>query len=284
MERTIQRKKQVCVKDKQSQRGSAMTEFAVLAVVMVPMFSLVPLLAKVSDVNQSTIQASRYAAWERTLHNTSSKDDSRLAVEVNNLFFSKSDELIRSDDGLLTGEEHQNNFWSGYGVVDGKQSRLVNDSSSDNKSYVVTTNESLPTVTGALTKGVNKVISTMGKFTPGANWDLEEDGLYVAKIGTNIKGNSYLPGTENCEGNKSDEVFTCIRRHNAILVDAWESSGSAQVKERVKALVPTSVFAPVANATKIISIAPFLKEFKYLDKDAFGYVAPDVLPPDRYGK
>ena len=284
MERTIQRERRASRKDKRSQRGSAMTEFAVLAVVMVPMFSLVPLLAKVSDVNQSTIQASRYAAWERTLHDTSAKDDLRLAVEVNNLFFSKSDELIRSDEGMLTGEEHQNNFWSGYGVVDGKQSRLVNSGSSDSEIYVATTNESLPTVTGVLTKGVNSVISKMSEFTPGANWDLEENGLYVAKIGTNIKSNGYLPGAENCEGSESDEIFTCIRRHNAILVDAWESSGSAQVKERVKALVPTSVFSPVANITKVISIAPFLKEFKYLDKDAFGYVAPDVLPPDRYGK
>jgi len=285
MKRNIESKKLMNRSCKRSQLGSAMTEFAVLAIVLVPVFSMVPLIAKVSDVNQSTIQASRYAAWERTLNDTSAKDDSRLAVEVNNLFFSNPDELIRSGEGMLTGEEHQNSFWNGYGVVDDKQTRLVNDNSSENKSYVVTVNESLPgTISGALSQGVNKVIGTMSSFTPGAKWDLEENGLYVAKIGTNIKSNRFLPGTESCEENKSEEVFACIRRHNAILVDAWESSGSAQVKERVKALVPTGVFAPVASVTKIISIAPFLKEFKSLDEDAFGYVAPDVLPPDRYGK
>ena len=48
-------------------------------------------------------------------------------------------------------------------------------------------------------------------------------------------------------------------------------------------MVPTGALEPVANVTNVVSNVPFLHEFGNLDEDAFGYVAPDVLPPDRYG-
>lgn len=266
-------------------RGSAMTEFAVLCLVMVPMFSIMPLLGKVSDMNQTTIQASRYAAWERTVHDEQEKSDDRLAVEVSNLFFSKPGEMVRTNEDLLTGNDHQNNFWSGYGVIDSKQNRLLVADGSGLKSYVETTNESLPgVVSGTLTGGINTVISAMADLNSGANWDLEENGLYVAKVGTNVNSNVFLSGTKDCSNSENDKVFSCIRRRNAILVDSWASSDSEQVKTRVKSLVPTGAFAPIANLTTVMSIAPFMKEFGKLDKDAFGYVDPDVLPPDRYGK
>ena len=42
-----------------SQTDSALTEFAVIALVLVPMLTFGPMLAKMADVNQTTIQASR---------------------------------------------------------------------------------------------------------------------------------------------------------------------------------------------------------------------------------
>lgn len=270
---------------KKNLRGSAMTEFAVLCLVMVPMFSIMPLLGKVSDMNQTTIQASRFAAWERTVHDEEEKSDDRLAVEVSNLFFSRPDEMVRTNEDLLTGNDHENNLWSGYGVVDSKQNRLLAADGSGLKSYVETSNESLPgVVSGTLTGGINTVISAMADLNSGATWDLEENGLYVAKVGTNVNSNVFLSGAKDCSNSENDEVFACIRRRNAILVDSWASSDSEQVKSRVKALVPTGAFSPIANLTKVMSIAPFMKEFGKLDEDAFGYVDPDVLPPDRYGK
>jgi len=267
------------------QRGSAMTEFAVLSLVMVPMFSVMPLLGKVSDMNQSTIQASRYAAWERTIHDESDKDDNRLGVEVSNLFFSNQSEMVKTDQDVLTGEDHQNNLWTGYGMVDSKQNRLLKEDANGLKSYVETTNESLPgVVSGTFSNGINTVANAMAGLNSSATWDLQENGLYVAKVGTNVNGNQFLTGSTDCKNEESDDVFACIRRRNAILVDSWAASGSEQTKSRVKALVPTGALEPVANLTQVMSIAPFMKEFGKLDKDAFGYVAPDILPPDRYGK
>lgn len=262
-----------------------MTEFAVLCLVMVPMLSMMPLLGKVADVNQTTIQASRYAAWERTIHDEADKADNRLAVEVSNLFYSKPDELVKTNQQLLTGNDDVNNLWTGYGVVDNQQKRLISAGNNGLKSYVATSNEGLPgSVSGILSGGVSNILGAMSGLSADATWDLEENGLYVARVGTNIQSNIFMPGAKDCENKNNEEVFSCVRRHNAILVDSWSSSGSAQVESRVKSMVPTSALEPVSNLAGILGYIPFMKEFSQLDDDAFGYVAPDVLPPDRYGE
>ena len=50
------------------QNGQAMTEMVIASsFVLVPLFLLIPLLGKYIDLNQSTIQATRYEAWEYTV-------------------------------------------------------------------------------------------------------------------------------------------------------------------------------------------------------------------------
>lgn len=49
------------------QSGQALTETAILAVVLVPLFLLIPTLAKLIHVKQTTQQAARTAAWEATV-------------------------------------------------------------------------------------------------------------------------------------------------------------------------------------------------------------------------
>lgn len=49
------------------QRGQALTEMAILAVILVPLFLLIPTLAKFIHVKQTTQQAARTAAWESTV-------------------------------------------------------------------------------------------------------------------------------------------------------------------------------------------------------------------------
>lgn len=49
------------------QSGQALTETAILAVVLVPLFLLIPTLAKLIHVKQTTQQAARSAAWDATV-------------------------------------------------------------------------------------------------------------------------------------------------------------------------------------------------------------------------
>lgn len=50
-----------------AQRGQALTEMAILAIVLVPLFLLVPTLAKFIHVKITSQQAARTAAWESTV-------------------------------------------------------------------------------------------------------------------------------------------------------------------------------------------------------------------------
>ena len=49
------------------QRGQALTEMAILSVILVPLLQLIPLLGKYAHLQQNTQQAARAAAWEATV-------------------------------------------------------------------------------------------------------------------------------------------------------------------------------------------------------------------------
>ena len=69
-----------------SQTGQSTVEFIVVSLVLVPLFLIVPLLGKYIDLAQTTLVASRYVAFEGTVHHSSSlsgwKTDAELATEV----------------------------------------------------------------------------------------------------------------------------------------------------------------------------------------------------------
>lgn len=54
--------------DRRAQAGQALTEFVVVgSLVLVPLFLIVPVIAKVISQKQDVELAARYAAWERTV-------------------------------------------------------------------------------------------------------------------------------------------------------------------------------------------------------------------------
>ena len=102
-----QRKSFISVSGKRcGQSGQAMTEFSIVAAfVLVPLFLMVPMMGKFLDMKASAIQASRYAAWERTVwHGNSTwaegeKSDLEIETEIKRRFFSDTAEaaLISTD-------------------------------------------------------------------------------------------------------------------------------------------------------------------------------------------
>ncbi len=270
-------------------KGSALTEFAVLTLVMVPLFSMIPLLGKISDVNHTVVQASRYAAWERTVADPSRKSEGALSLEVNNRFFAKTDLAIRSNEGSLSGEDAQNVLWTGFGENEEKTNRLLITGSGN--ILASTRNMSLPKADqssfsldldpGKLSKSIAKVGDVMDGLISNAKWDIEGKGLYRATVNANVRSNTFFPGGgSSCNGESSGKIFTCIRRQNAILVDSWSSGSSEQSEERTRALVPAGTLEELGGLLSYMGKVPFLNELGNLE-DSFGYVNSDVLPSDR---
>jgi len=101
---------------RRTQAGQALTEFLVVALAIVPLFLLIPMIAKYQDIGHATQMASRYAAFDATINNPSTsgmKDPAILAQEVRRRFFSNIDAPIRTNDAAGNFSAHQNAFWRG---------------------------------------------------------------------------------------------------------------------------------------------------------------------------
>ena len=110
------------------QLGQAMTELNIVAAfVLLPLFLLIPIIGKYTDIKQTTVQAARYMAWERTAHFRSTNDD----VMANDLTYS-SFLPIKSEASLQS--ETIDRFFRSAGTVTAIQPTVsaVNDSNLNN--------------------------------------------------------------------------------------------------------------------------------------------------------
>lgn len=279
-----QKKKQI-----KKEEGGAVVETLVLLLIMVPLFSAIPLLGKLSDINNATLQSSRYVAWERTVANGSDKTAGELSIEVNNRFFSRPDLGVQSNQLLLADSGNQNSLWLGVGKEsDGSYNRLI---TSGLDTYVPSSQwagtKAPSSLVGTLSSGIVQLGKTVSAAT-GGNWDLEEKGLFSPMISVNIGSNKWLSSGENCNEQSEAGVFSCLSHSNAIFVDSWSGSGRdpEQIEDRVRALVPAAALRDMGGTfASVIGNIPLVADLGYLENDddgGFGYVDATVTPLDRY--
>lgn len=267
---------------KNQHKGSSSSEFLVLAVVMVPAIAMIPILGKLSDSQQSLVEASRYAAWERTVSTESEKTDEDIATEVANRFFRQQDLSIQTDQLLLDEQTYAVPSWQSMNAS-GQTSALVN-ANADNL-FLSTDNQDIPSGSGAniVADAVESISSLNSSLVSGAEWDLKADGFYVAKVGLNTESNNLVQKGVNCQGVESEDNAGCQRAQTAILAGSWQADSPDQVERRVKALVPSGSLQPIGEVLSQIGSDIFLlKELEKID-GMFGEVKPDVMLLDRYG-
>ena len=257
------------------QKGHALPEFVAMGAVFLPLVLMVPMMGKVADMNQTTIQASRYAAWERTVASEADKSEPVLQMETRRRFFQKSDVFIKTDEAPQAAAEQQNVLWRAY-----SNDRFMG-TVTENVNLAGSNSATPGSLGGSVTNIISGLASTMGSLSSGAEWDIDNNGLYRADVSVNVGSSSLgFAGRQDCAGQDNAQVFACIRRHNVILADTWSARNPAQVTTRVRSFVPMSMFEPIADVMDAVSFIPLLQEF-----DTFqpGIVAPDVIPGDRLG-
>ena len=83
------------------QAGQALVEFLAMAAPLLGLFLLMPMIGKYQDIAHATQMASRYAAFDATVHNEAAgsyKPPTQLAAEVRRRYFSRPDAPIKTDD------------------------------------------------------------------------------------------------------------------------------------------------------------------------------------------
>ena len=213
-------------KRRANQHGQALTEFLVLAVALVPLFLLMPLIAKYQDIGHATQLASRYVAFEATNRNAAQnswKPESQLADEVRRRFFSNAEAPIKTYDVPGDFKANQNLFW-----------RTPNDQPLIHKfsDVSVTFGAGAGPAHGDGLSSANDGAVYSGHEMAG----LAASGLYTANVSVPLVR---LPaGIKSFE--PFDQLDLLITRSTSVLFDPWAVNSAVQTEERVRALAPVS--------------------------------------------
>ncbi|WP_198119685.1 hypothetical protein [Massilia rhizosphaerae] len=259
--------------------GQALTEFLVVALVLVPLYLLMPLIAKYQDIAYQTLMASRYVAFDAAVNNelqNTWKNPAQLAGEVRRRFFSTPDAPIKSNDTAGNFRAHRNAFWNGP-----KNEPLIADFDTDvavgfgqNRSSAQAGSLMAASDGDPFNRAGNTEVETHIADQLG----LKPAGVFTGSVAVKLANLS----TDVPAYRPFDNINLSVTRRTSVSIDGWAAADSEQVVKRIdsKLLVPGTLLRPVRPlAAALVGIAevgqvqaPRLGELEFWS---------DVVPPDR---
>lgn len=264
------------------QEGSAITEFVVVAVVLTPLMFGIPMIGKMIDLKQTTVQASRYSAWETTVNAEAQ------AQTLDQRFFSDASAPISesapgantlwgpqepmASDGNANASLIAGGYMSDTAVEVGSGAAMNTPTA-----YEPGMNNGVAYAPAADDEGaaatMGKAVDALGSFVDqfGGSWNgLDTDGLIRGQASVTMQGNGWLDA----------QTFT---QDTIIMNDNWSVSGAEQARDRVRAFVPAGVLSGLGSVLGVFGLIPGITELKVFGDDGgrrvFGYVDTEPLPP-----
>lgn len=255
------------------QGGQALVEFMIAAgTLLVPLFFMISYLAKYHDMQSATIQAARYAAWERTVYfgesdwarATAQKSDPAIQAEIRSRFFSGP----------------------GAGFEGGAANPLWHDHAG--APMLGTWNQASANAqtpgTGDFVLGqVNRVISAIGRVLGSAGFKLDMNTLYTAEVtATPVAGGAV---SAMFSGTAAGFGLPMLSERSVLVANGWSTNGPDFAKQQTESLSLTSVFSrpPLDSVLSVLqgigSIAHEELKPEYLKLG--GDIQVDHVPPDR---
>jgi hypothetical protein len=269
----------------------------VAALVLVPLFLAIPLIAKYLDIRSAAVQTARYAAWERTVWyggdaatplgwlgasnrwQANAKTDGQIRNEIGVRQLSETGATAPFTSGDRTASDFKSAskmFWHdarGNGVATANPGFIAAFGDVNNTI-------SSSTAPGTMSKALGPIAdlaATLGPFT------LEMKGEYGAKVTINVS--DYDQDHYYISNSKSKLAFS---ESNILLANGWSTAGPddatmTSTKGQVKGLVPFSIFTGKILGVPVVeyiqtAISVFLPEASKLE---LGKIDPEVVPPDR---
>ncbi|MFO0232779.1 MAG: hypothetical protein ACK51M_06925 [Burkholderiales bacterium] len=203
--------------ERRTVRGQAIVELLVAMLALVPLYFGVVWVAKVLDVQQATVAASRALAFECTVRPAACADPAvhpELAEDTRLRFFSSHRLGLRSDGALAA---QPNAFW-----VDRRGDALLERLDDVTVDVVPGRFDSPLGFAGGLGDGFPRAVRVLSELAGPGRFGLEiEGGLVEARVGTRLARNR--PGDGWVRSLTAMPVATSAR--TAILIDAWNASG-----------------------------------------------------------
>lgn len=254
-----------------SQRGQAMVEVSVMFGVIVMLFLGIWYLGKFHDIQASTIQSARYAAWERTVHSTGAMNDTKLQDQARARLFTWNKNAFKTTDGAADGStwSTQNAMWLDHANKTSEKARLV-----DRPDDVVIRTSIGPfagKAEGAISEGMGKLTSLADVVTGGQ--PLPKGGTATGTVSVKLNNLARLPAP-------LDKLNLTLNESNSLVLDSWDASGANQAALRSRTF---TVAGPLTKLSGILgpvewALSWIEPAFKRLE---LGQICPDVVPADR---
>lgn len=224
-------------------QGQALTEFIVLALALVPLFLLIPVIAKYQDIAHAVQMASRYVAFDATTRNGTAstwKPPGQLAQEVRRRFFSNSDAPIKTNDAAGDFKPHQNLFWrnqNGGPLIKNferdVQVSFGSDAAGDHDAGFTSASDGKPF------KGASGMSEALG---------LSARGIYRANVTVVLANFSDLAGGHAKTFEQFKNLHLTMSRQTSLLVDPWGAKSPQQVEDTIDniEIFPGKTLKPVA--------------------------------------
>jgi hypothetical protein len=261
-------------------KGGATVEIIMIMSLLLPILFGLVMIGKLIDIRQVAEQASRYAAWQTTVHSRASLSNDQSIV-IHNRFFADPERYIKTQaDSRFSSNDKTNRLWG--------QSNLSNPNTSSSQTHIqiendgqVLTEYSFNLSAAPVATGMGETVERLGSILDGANgnsWDLEGNGIVKADVDVGVKANGWLTGSNR--GCLTTDSRMCVQSSSVIMSDGWSADSDDHAKERARSLMPTSVAQPLSDVVGQVGGLLF-PELKGL-KGAFGHVDMGVLP--RYAR
>ncbi len=292
------------------QRGQAMIEALIAcALVLVPLFLAIPVIAKYLDIRSHVVQSARYAAWERTVWfggdaaeemglgsvgnkwDANEKDDNSIRAEIGARILSNTGAGSSFSDGDKAGSSYVNGvkpLWR-----DRRGNTLLSSYGDISGSYV---NDLAPGFFNELFSPVMDVASVVSNFTVDTHAQYTANvGIAVQKVAFNT--NSGLGG---CPGCPTEFLATgttqSFAEKNVLVANGWSANGPGSLDDfgdhpekitvynQIRGLTPTSLINPPSGAFRTaldVLQAVALVFFPELSTLDLGRIEVDKVPADR---
>ncbi|MCT8285260.1 pilus assembly protein [Xanthomonas translucens pv. translucens] len=252
-------------------RGQGMVELAVCAALLVPLFLLIPVVAKLGHSKQMAMQAARNAAWEASVANNYQPPGRALLQQrALDRSFADADTPITSRVSSSSGAfaDQMLNTFSNRKLLEKSDLSITRTSNGGSPGYVDNAAALVPQNFAD------------NAFPPNRN------GYVTAEVALNYRDLKTTDGRPARFLEPLDNLNLVDKRHQTLLTDAWNASGPRSgprsVVSAVRPLAPVSYFSGLDRIFDMVKpLKPILPMVGSLGDLELGTIEPDIVPSDK---
>ncbi|MBO9873423.1 pilus assembly protein [Xanthomonas sp. D-93] len=249
-----------------------MVELAVCAAVLVPLFLLIPVIAKFGHSKQMAMQAARNAAWEASVAgNYQPPGRAVLQSKALDRNFADADAPItsrasNSNSGVFS--DQMLNTFSNRKLLEKRDLSITRTSNTGSPGYV------------------DEAATLLPKNYFDKAFPPNKSGYVTAEVMLNYRDLKTADGRPARFLEPLDNLNLVEKRHQTLLTDAWNASGprtgARSVIATVRPLAPVSYFEGLDGVFDLMKpLKPILPMVGSLGDLELGTIEPDIVPADK---